>query len=71
MGSFIDPHDQRRHDVTPDRLMYAAAISVGTWRRIRLARLAREVQCVQCGWIAAFHHDKGHDLVDESVRWLE
>jgi hypothetical protein len=41
--SFIDPHDQARHDVTPERLMYAAAISAGTDRRVRARRI-----CTQC-----------------------
>jgi hypothetical protein len=43
MYSFIDPHDQRRHDVTPERLMYAAAISAGTARRVRARRI-----CTDC-----------------------
>jgi hypothetical protein len=41
--SFVDPHDQARHDVTPERLMYAASISAGTDRRVMARRL-----CIDC-----------------------
>ena len=37
--SFVDPHDQRRYDVTPERLMYAASVSAGTMRRVAMRRL--------------------------------
>jgi hypothetical protein len=41
--SFVDPHDQARHDVTPERMMYAASISAGTARRVRARRI-----CTDC-----------------------